>query len=299
MVQITATATDSTGKKLIKRITKRKTSKEFKHEDIKFDSFPQQIPEHVKSVEQIEVVPERDVDEFVVIEVTEQTIEESGKKVVKKIKMKQTTPEEVTFETLPDLIEQTKTVVEEVEVIPDVKQQDKVQVTHSVTEETGKRLLKRITKRKASIPEVTFESVSKIIKPESKAKEVIEVVSDRKDIEESVSVEIIETIVDEAGKKKILKRTSKPKEIVPRDANFDTLRFIIYAQDDEIIALKQPKKITLRKTKPEEVVEIVETIDDKDKKIIKKIIKKQVAEIVEGVMGKLPFYHQIVIRIVF
>src|SRR6218665_726643 len=200
--------------------------------------------------------------------------------------MKQTTPDEVTFETLPDLVQQEKTIVEEIEVAPDIQKKDDVQVTHSVTEETGERLLKRIKKTKKSIPDVVFESIPEIVKPQSIAEEVIEVVPE-KEAEESGSVEITETITDKAGKK-IVKRVTKPTEIVPRDASFDTLRDIMYSQHDEAVDLKHPKKVPLRKKKPqEETVEVVETVDDKGKKkIVKKVIKKAQTEVVEGILGK-------------
>src|SRR6218665_1987301 len=198
--------------------------------------------------------------------------------------MKQTTPDEVTFETLPDLVQQEKTIVEEVEVAPDIQRKDDVQVTHSITEETGERLLKRIKKTKKSVPDVVFESIPEITKPQSIAEEVIEVVPE-KDTEESVSVEIIETITDKTGKK-IVKRVIKPTQIVPRDASFDTLRDIMYSQTDEAVDLKHPKKVTIRKKKPQdEFVEILETVDDKGKrKIVKKVIKKPTTEVVEGLM---------------
>ena len=279
--QITETIKDLKGKKVIRRVTKRRDSKINK---ITFEPFPENVPKDVISIEQIEVMPEKDVKETVVIEVMQQIVEESGKKIVKKIKMKQTKPEEVTFETLPDLLEKEKTIVEEIEVIPDVRIKQEVQVTHSVTEETGKRLLKRITKRKTSISEVTFESIKKIIKPESIAQEVIEVLPE-KDVTESVSVEIIETIIDKTGKK-VVKKVIKKKEIVPRDASFNTLRDIIYSQDDESVDLKRPKKVMLKEKKEqEEIVEVIETVDDKGKKIIKKITKSK-PEIVQGFSGK-------------
>src|SRR6218665_2874853 len=233
MVQITKTVVDSTGKKFIRRITKRKDSKEIKPEEIKFVPFPQILEKGIKSIEQIEVVPEKEADETISVQVTEQVIEESVKKVVKKIKMKQTTPDEVTFETLPELLQQEQTIVEEVEVVPDLKTKEDVQVTHSVTDETGERLLKRIKKTKKSIPDVVFESVPEIIKPQSIAEEVIEVLPD-KDDEESVSVEIVETIIDKTGKKTV-KKVKKSKDIVPRDASFDTLRDIMYSQQDESV----------------------------------------------------------------
>ena len=56
---------------------------------------------------------------------------------------------------------------------------------------------------------------------------------------------------------------------------------------DEKVDAKHPKKVTLRKKKPqeEEVIEVIETVDDKGKKTVKKI-KKQKTEIVEGFIGK-------------
>ena len=270
----------------MKRVTKRKDSKKLKPEEIMFESFPQKLPKDIKSVEQIEVLPEKEFDETVFVEITEQIIEESGKKLVKKMKMRQTKPEEVTFETLPELVEQKETIVEEIEVVPSEEKKDAIQVTHSLTEETGKRALKRITKKRKSISEVTFESIPEIIKQESIAQKVIEVLPEL-DKEESVSVEIIETIIDEKGKKTV-KKVKKLKEIVPRDASFDTLRDILLSQDDENVGLKKPKKVTLKKKKPEEEKEIVETIEDtrKQKKIVKKL-KKPKPEMVEGVIGKL------------
>ena len=66
MIQITKTITDSDGKKFIKRITKRKDSKELKPEDIIFEAFPQTLSKDIKSFEQIEVVPEKEFDETVI-----------------------------------------------------------------------------------------------------------------------------------------------------------------------------------------------------------------------------------------
>lgn len=98
----------------------------------------------------IEIVEKTTAEGEEQIEITQTVTEESGKKIVKRTKKKkETLPDEITFEILPEIISKEKVSFGTLEIVPEITPEGKEEVEIIQTnEEAGKKVSKKVKRKK-------------------------------------------------------------------------------------------------------------------------------------------------------